>query len=101
MPIKRTRELKVSAHLLIYSFLFFKLLLGFGLDFKFGLGLRLGLDLEVEFELGLGLRLGLESDFLFLRNVIAASAFNIWPQIPYEILLSQFLVLAPSSGHAI
>ena len=44
----------VSAYLLIYSFLFFKLLLGFGLDFEFGLGLTLGL----QFGLGLGLGLG-------------------------------------------
>ena len=41
----------MSAHLLIYSFLFFKLLLAFGLDFELGLGLMLGL----EFGLGLGI----------------------------------------------
>ena len=57
MPIKRIREQRVSAHLLIYSFWFFKLLLGFGLDFEFGLGLTLGLDLGLEFGLGLGLGL--------------------------------------------
>ena len=56
MPIKRIREQRVSAHLFIYSFLFFNLSLGFGLDFEFGLGLTLGL----EFGLGLGLWLGLE-----------------------------------------
>ena len=38
MPIKRIREPRVSIHWLIYSFLFFKLLLGFRLDFEFGLG---------------------------------------------------------------
>ena len=41
------------SYTLIY--LFFKLLLGFGLDFEFGLGLALGLDLGLEFGLGLGL----------------------------------------------
>ena len=59
-PIKRIRELRVSGHLLIYSFLFFKLSLGFGLDFEFGLGLTLGLDVGLEFWLDLGLGLGLE-----------------------------------------
>ena len=59
-PIKRIREQRVSAHSLIYSFLFSKLSLGFGLDFEFGLGLTLGLDLALEFGLGLGLGLGLE-----------------------------------------
>ena len=54
MPIKRIRELRVSAYLLIYLSLFFKLLLGFGLDFE------LGLTLGLEFGLGLGLGLGLE-----------------------------------------
>ena len=54
-PIKRIREQRVSTHLLIYSVLFFKLSLGFGLDFEFGLGLMLGLDLGLEFGLGLGL----------------------------------------------
>ena len=54
-PIKRIRDQRVSTQLLIYSFLFFKLTLEFGLDFKFGLGLTLGL----EFGLGLGLRLEL------------------------------------------
>ena len=43
----------MSAHLLIYSFMFFKLSLGFWLDFEFGLGLTLGLDLGLEFGLGL------------------------------------------------
>ena len=46
------RAKSVSAHLLIYSFLSFKLLLGFGLDFEFGL------DLELWLEFGLGLGLG-------------------------------------------
>ena len=59
-PIKRIREQRASTHLLIYSFLFFKLSLGFRLDFEFGLGLTLGLDLGLEFGLGLGLGLGLE-----------------------------------------
>ena len=53
-PIKRIREQRMGAHLLIYSFLLFQLSLGFGLDFEFGLGLTLGL------ELGLGLGLGLD-----------------------------------------
>ena len=45
---KRKREQRVSTeHSFIHSFLFFKVLLGFGLDFEFGLGL--------EFRLGLGL----------------------------------------------
>ena len=57
--IQKIREQKVSAHLLIYSFLFFKLSLGFGLDFEFGLGLTLGLDLGLEFGLDLGLGFGL------------------------------------------
>ena len=43
--IKRTREQTLSSHLL----LFFKLSLGFGLEFEFGFGLTLGL------EFGLGL----------------------------------------------
>ena len=45
------------AHLpvLFFSFWFFKLLLGFGLDFEFGLGLTLGIDVGLEFGLGLGL----------------------------------------------
>ena len=38
-PIKRIREQRVSAHLLIYSFLFITLTLRFGLDFEFGLRL--------------------------------------------------------------
>ena len=46
--------------MLIYSLVFFKLSLGYGSDFEFGLGLTLGLDLGLEFGLGLGLRLGLE-----------------------------------------
>ena len=54
MPIKRIREQRVSTYLLIYSFLFFKLSLGFELDFEFGLRLTLGLDLGLEFGLGLG-----------------------------------------------
>ena len=49
--MKRIREQKVSAHLLIYSFLFFKLSIWFGLDFEF----RLRLTLELEFGLGLEL----------------------------------------------
>ena len=48
--IKIIREQRVSAPLLI--FVFFKLTLGFGLDFEFGLGL------EFWFGLGLGLELG-------------------------------------------
>ena len=44
-PTKRIKEQRVSAHLLIYSILFFKLSLGFGLDFEFGLELTLGLEL--------------------------------------------------------
>ena len=40
---KKMTEQRLNAHLLLYSFLFFKLLLGFGLDFEFGLGLTLGL----------------------------------------------------------
>ena len=50
-PIKRIREQRVRAHLLIYSFSFFKLSLGFGLDFEFGLELTLGLDVGLEFGL--------------------------------------------------
>ena len=34
-PINRIREQRVSAHLLVYSFLFFKLSLGFGLQIGF------------------------------------------------------------------
>ena len=56
---KRIREQRVSAHLLIYSFLFFKFTVGFGLDFELGLDLALGLDLGIEFGLGLGSELGL------------------------------------------
>ena len=52
--------------MLIYSFLFFKLSLGFGLDFEFRLGLMLGL------EFGLGLRLVIF--LLVLRNAKPASA---------------------------
>ena len=51
---KENKRAKVSAHLLIYSFLCVKLTLGFGFDFEFGLGLELGL----EYGLGLGLGLG-------------------------------------------
>ena len=43
MPIKQMTEQRLNAHLFRYSFLFFKLLLGFGLDFEFGLRLTLGL----------------------------------------------------------
>ena len=39
--IKRIREQRVSTYLLIYSFLFFKLMLEFGLNFEFKLGLTL------------------------------------------------------------
>ena len=53
--VERIREERVSIQLLIYSFLFFKLSLGFGLDFEF----RLGLTLELGLEFGLGLELGL------------------------------------------
>ena len=45
---------RVSAHLPIYSFLFSKLSLGFGLDFEFWLGLlALGIALGLEFGLDL------------------------------------------------
>ena len=54
-PVKRIRQQKVSAHLLIYSVLILKLSLEFGLDFEFGLGSDLGL--EFGFGLGLGLEL--------------------------------------------
>ena len=54
---KRARSECSFAHLLFFVF---KLLLGFGLDFEFGLGLTLGLDVGLEFGLGLGLELGLE-----------------------------------------
>ena len=57
---KKIREQRVSAHLLIYPFLFSKLSLGFGLDFEFGLGLMLGLYLGLELGLGPELGLGLE-----------------------------------------
>ena len=40
--IKRTKSEHSIAHLLF--FIFFKLLLGFGLDFEFGLELMLGLE---------------------------------------------------------
>ena len=49
---KRAKSEHSFAHL-PYSFLFFKLSLGFGLDFEFGLRLTLGLDLGLEFGLGL------------------------------------------------
>ena len=42
------------------SFLFFKLLLGFGLDVELGLGLTLGINQGLEFGLASGLGLGLE-----------------------------------------
>ena len=50
-PIKRIIELRVSIHLLIYSFVFFTLPLRFGLDFEFGLGLILGLEFGLGSEL--------------------------------------------------
>ena len=58
MPItdKENKREKVSSHLLIYSFLIFKLSLGFGVDFEFGLILTFGL----------GLGLGLGEQFLIL-----------------------------------
>ena len=56
MPIKKIREQR--ANLLIYSFLFFKLSSGFGLDFELGLGLTLRFRLWFKFGLGLGLGLG-------------------------------------------
>ena len=56
-PIKRKREQRVSTHLLIHSFICFKLTLGF--DLQFGLGLTLELELGLEFRLGLGLGLDL------------------------------------------
>ena len=56
-PIKRKTEQRVSAHLdLAYSLSFFKLSLGFGLDFEFGRGIMLGLELGLEFGLGLELK---------------------------------------------
>ena len=75
---ERLREQRVSTHLLIYS-LFFKLSYGFGLDFELGLELTLGLELRLEF--GLGLQSGVRARntiVLFLRNVIAASASQIF-----------------------
>ena len=54
------RAKTISAHLLIYSFLFFALSLEFGLDLEVGLKLTLGLELGLELELGLRLGLGLE-----------------------------------------
>ena len=57
-PINRKKEQTVSAHFLIYSFLFFKLSLRFRLDFAFGLGVMLGLELGLDFGFGLGLELG-------------------------------------------
>ena len=53
-PIKRIREERVNARLLIYSFLLFKLTIGFRLDYEYGLGLTLGLELGFELGLGLG-----------------------------------------------
>ena len=55
-PIKRIKEQRTSAHLFIYSFLFFKLLLEFGLNFEFGSGLTLGLEFGLDLDLGLGLK---------------------------------------------
>ena len=57
--------------------MFFKLLVGFGLDFDFGLGLTLDLRVSrvwVRFRVGVRARIVI---FLFLRigNVTAASAF--------------------------
>ena len=54
-PIKRIRKQRVSTHMLIYSSLFFKLFLGYWLDFECGLGLTLGVD----FGLGLSRSTGL------------------------------------------
>ena len=54
---KEKREQRVSAHLLIYFFLF-KLLLGFGIDFDVGLGLLFELELGLKFGLGSWLGLG-------------------------------------------
>ena len=53
---KRAKRERLFAHLL---FLCFKLRLGFGLDFEFGLALTLGLNLGLKFWLGLWLGLGL------------------------------------------
>ena len=59
--VEGIREERVSTHLLIYSFLFFKLSLEvFWLDFELRLGLTLELELGLEFGLGLELGLGLE-----------------------------------------
>ena len=46
-PIKRIRERRVSAHLLIYSLLFFKLLLG--LDVEFGYSCRINARIRARF----------------------------------------------------
>ena len=71
---KENTTARVSAHVLIYSFLFFKLLLEFGLDFELGLKLRLDLGLVwVRFRVGVRARIAI---FLFLRNVTAASALK-------------------------
>ena len=40
-PLRRIREQKVSAHLLVYSFMFFKLLLRLELGLGLGLGEQL------------------------------------------------------------
>ena len=63
--------------MLSYSFYVFKILVGFGLDFEFGLGLMLDLGVSrvwVRFRVGVRARIVI---FLFLRigNVKAASAF--------------------------
>ena len=64
---KENKRAKSELSFAVYPFLIFKLSLGFGVDFVFGLILT--------FELGLGL--GLDNDFLFLHSVTAASAIEI------------------------
>ena len=75
MPIKRIREQKVNAHLLIYSFLFIELTLRFGLDFEFGLGLTFKARVRVWVRFRAGVRDGIAS-FLFLHLVTVASAIS-------------------------
>ena len=75
MPIKRIREQKVSAYLLIYSFLFIELTLGFGLDFEFGLGLTFKGRVKVWVRFRVGVRAGIVG-FLFLHLVTVASAIS-------------------------
>ena len=53
--IKRLSVQRVFAH---FFFFIIKPLLGFGIDFRFGLGLMLWLQLWLDFGLGKGLGLG-------------------------------------------